>query len=115
MMLKGATSVAAVAAIGNLLQGWDGGAIAGKGQLIIYVDLNHASYWYHTNEYWHFSSEICHKYFISILCISNYHVRHLNQQMHRVQQDAYLTHSLSQLNAMSTWYFVATRICEGAT
>jgi hypothetical protein len=30
MMLKGATSVAAVAAIGNLLQGWDGGAIAGK-------------------------------------------------------------------------------------
>lgn len=28
-MLKGATSVAAVAAIGNLLQGWDGGAIAG--------------------------------------------------------------------------------------
>lgn len=43
MMLKGATSVAAVAAIGNLLQGWDGGAIAGKGQLILYVDLNHAS------------------------------------------------------------------------
>lgn len=34
MMLRGATSVAAVAAIGNLLQGWDGGAIAGKGQLI---------------------------------------------------------------------------------
>lgn len=55
MMLKGATSVAAVAAIGNLLQGWDGGAIAGKGQLIIYVDLNHASYLYHTNEFWHSS------------------------------------------------------------
>jgi hypothetical protein len=30
MNLKGATGVAAVAAIGNLLQGWDGGAIAGK-------------------------------------------------------------------------------------
>lgn len=28
-MLRGATSVAAVAAIGNFLQGWDGGAIAG--------------------------------------------------------------------------------------
>lgn len=28
-MIKGATSVAAVAAIGNFLQGWDGGAIAG--------------------------------------------------------------------------------------
>lgn len=30
MMIKGATGVAAVAAIGNFLQGWDGGAIAGK-------------------------------------------------------------------------------------
>lgn len=37
MMLKGATSVAAVAAIGNFLQGWDGGAIAGmKGYYVFY-------------------------------------------------------------------------------
>lgn len=28
-MMRGATGVAAVAAIGNFLQGWDGGAIAG--------------------------------------------------------------------------------------
>jgi len=29
-LMRGATGVAAVAAIGNFLQGWDGGAIAGK-------------------------------------------------------------------------------------
>ncbi len=29
MMIKGAQGVAVAAAIGNLLQGWDGGAIAG--------------------------------------------------------------------------------------
>jgi len=29
MMIKGAQGVAIAAAIGNLLQGWDGGAIAG--------------------------------------------------------------------------------------
>jgi hypothetical protein len=29
MIIKGATGVAIAAAIGNLLQGWDGGAIAG--------------------------------------------------------------------------------------
>lgn len=33
MSLRGATGVAAVAAIGNFLQGWDGGAIAGKEKL----------------------------------------------------------------------------------
>jgi hypothetical protein len=29
MMIKGAQGVAVAAAIGNLMQGWDGGAIAG--------------------------------------------------------------------------------------
>lgn len=37
-MLRGATSVAAVAAIGNFLQGWDGGAIAGMIVNSVYFD-----------------------------------------------------------------------------
>lgn len=41
--VKGATGAAAVAAIGNFLQGWDGGAIAGKNPfLLIYV--KHGAY-----------------------------------------------------------------------
>jgi hypothetical protein len=35
MIIKGATGVAIAAAIGNLLQGWDGGAIAGGCVLIL--------------------------------------------------------------------------------
>jgi hypothetical protein len=44
MIIKGATGVAIAAAIGNLLQGWDGGAIAGGCVVILQEPSSSSSF-----------------------------------------------------------------------